>query len=40
MIVNEVIGLLEASGVVRWIIFVVLRMYVNGPPLITDKKPI
>ena len=37
---SEVIGLLEASGVARWIFFVVLRMYVYGPPPITDKKTI
>ena len=39
MSVNEVIGLLEASGVTRWIFFVVLIMYVYGPPPITDKNP-
>ena len=39
MSVNEVIGLLEASGVARWMFLVVLMICMYGPPPITDKKP-
>ena len=34
----EVIGLLEAIGVARWMFFVVLRLYVYGPPPILTKN--
>ena len=35
---SGVIGLLEASGVARWMFLVVLRVYVYGPPPILTKN--
>ena len=34
---SGVIGLLEASGVARWMFLVYLRVYVYGPPSILTK---
>ena len=35
---SEVIGLLEASGVARWMFLVSLRICVYGPPPILNKN--
>ena len=35
---SEVIGLLEASGVARWMFLVVLKICVYGPPPILTKS--
>ena len=35
---SKVIGLLEASGVARWMFLVVLRVYVYDPPLILTEN--
>ena len=35
---SEVIGLLDASGVTRWIFLVVLKISVYGPPPILTKS--
>ena len=35
---SEVIGLLEASGVSRWMFLIVLRIFVYGPPPILTKS--
>ena len=35
---SEVIGLPEASGVAKWIFFVVLKISVYGPPPILTKS--
>ena len=34
----KLVGLLEASGVARWIFFTFLRISVCGPPPIIDKN--